>query len=101
MDVEKFESQDSQPPVDHPMLRVLVFCFWAAIIQMVLHAALLHFTIVHLGGAQEYREGAVVDTTHMILEGVNPYTAEQLPTHTNVYGMTLSALMAMLSPCGF
>lgn len=78
--------------------RIAFITFWALLGSLILHSALLHFTIIHLSGVQEYREGAIVDTAHLLMRGENPYSLNNLPTHTNVYGLTLSAIMAGLSP---
>jgi hypothetical protein len=78
--------------------KTALLCFWALFAHVLLQTILLHFTITQLSGAQEYREGAILDTTHLLINGQHPYSAENLPSHTNVYGVTLSAIMAALSP---
>ena len=78
--------------------KTIIYCFYALLAHLILHTVILHFTIAHLNGAQEYREGAILDTTMLLIGGDHPYNPENAPTHTNVYGVTLSAIMAWLSP---
>lgn len=87
----------SSHPKNSLLLRICVFGFITLVAQMVIHSGLLHFTIIHLNGVQEYREAAIVDTTHVIINGGSPYDADKVPTHTNVYGVSMSVIMAWIS----
>ena len=45
-------------------------------------------------GAQEYREGAMLATTALLLRGENPYAEGNMPVYTNVYGVLYNGVVA-------
>ncbi len=45
----------------------------------------------------EYREGATVDITNVIINGENPYTLDKIPPHLYVYGGFFSFLASLVS----
>ena len=46
-----------------------------------------HYRVIVHTGPIEYREGAIVITTDLLLHGGDPYALKNLPTYTNVYGI--------------
>jgi hypothetical protein len=47
----------------------------------------LHFAMILNPFPNEYREGAILLSTKLIVEGGNPYTLENQPEFTNLYGI--------------
>ena len=47
----------------------------------------LHFAIIFNPFPNEYREGAILLNTKLLVEGGNPYTLENQPVYTNTYGI--------------
>lgn len=89
----------SHTPADW-LLRAAVILSLAA----AAYVCFLHQRIIVKPGPMEYREGAIVATTHLLLQGKNPYALENLPVYTNVYGVFYNLVVlpfAMLFGNGF
>jgi len=52
-----------------------------------LYCSILTVKLVLIEEPLEYRENAITLTTHLLLEGQNPYNLDNQPVYTNVYGI--------------
>ena len=57
----------------------------------------LHIKIISFPYPMELREGAQQLTTHALLNGINPYSLENNPIYTNVYGIFYNLLVLPFS----
>jgi len=74
---------DRQPQPRNILLSILLIS--AAILLFVYHMHVITFPY-----PSEYREGAMIQTTNMLLIGENPYAIANQPQDTNTYGILYS-----------
>ena len=67
--------------------KLFLFIFTSLLLYFAVHLVRYHFLLVTFPYPLEYREGAVLFTTNLLLKGENPYTLEHMPTAINVYGI--------------
>lgn len=72
----------------HPVLKRVVF-FASGLILLYFGIQLVryHYFLVTFPYPLEFREGAVLFTTNVLLEGKNPYALQNMPIAMNVYGI--------------
>ncbi|MDD5570114.1 MAG: hypothetical protein PHD97_03055 [Bacteroidales bacterium] len=68
---------------------LFIFLFWGILLLLISKLMIYHYNIITNPYPSEYREGALIETTNMLLNGENPYSIENQP-HTNVYGILYS-----------
>lgn len=61
---------------------------YLVLIVLFIKLSFLHFKLVVNSFPNEYREGAIILNTHLIVTGGNPYDLANQPVYTNVYGIS-------------
>jgi len=62
---------------------------WLLLVLIILFVKLLsyHIFLIFYEYPLNYREGAVLTTTHLLVQGQNPFSLENQPQYTQVYGI--------------
>src|SRR3989338_6235239 len=66
---------------------ILNIFFVIALLYFTGHLFYYHYQIISSPYPLEYREGALMAPTYLMLKGGNPYNLEFQPQYTDVYGM--------------
>ena len=66
--------------------------FFALLIVLTIVVFAYHIHIITFPYPSEYREGAMIQTTNILLKGENPYAIENQPHDTNTYGIFYSVI---------
>lgn len=67
--------------------RIFLIIFSSLLLYFCIHLLRYHYLLVSFPYSLEYREGAVLFTTDLLLNGENPYSLQKMPTAMNVYGI--------------
>lgn len=62
-------------------------------ITLLMYLILFSITFLSLEGPQEYRENAITFTTRLLLKGGNPYSLENIPAYSNLYGIVYNVIV--------
>jgi hypothetical protein len=71
--------------------------FFALLIFLTSVLFAYHIHITTFPYPSEYREGAMMQTTNLLLKGENPYAIENQPQDTNTYGISYSIICYFLA----
>lgn len=67
--------------------RIFFVAFGVFLVGIFLVLLRNHFDLVRNPYSAEYREGAIVQTTALLVKGQNPYLMSRMPVSANVYGL--------------
>jgi hypothetical protein len=73
--------------------KIFLFIFSSFLFYFGVQLIRYHYLLVTFPYQLEHREGAVLYTTRLLLDGENPYSLQNMPTAINVYGINYHLLV--------
>ncbi len=80
--------------------KILTVIFSLVLILLFAKFFSYHYSLITLPYPLEYREGAMLATTELLLKGQNPYSFESNPAYMNMYGILYNLIVYPFVKCG-
>ena len=91
--LKNFSQYWSSEPLDDSIIKIMKPVFFGLVLIPLVWFLYFSFSTITITYQIEYREGAALVMTRILLEGENPFSLEQQPLGMNNYGMVYNLLV--------